>query len=122
MKTLSYLNLIFAVLYFLEYLQNGNPFAIAGVLAVVIFNWMELRGLEREQLKWPVFQWVTAALTLCFALYTGYSAVILLLDAIEYHYYPLASILLISSGLGFTLAILLHLYLGLKKSIIKKTH
>jgi len=120
-RTLSYLNLIFAVLYFLQYLQNGNSFVISGLLAAVVFNWMALRSVENGQFKWTAFHWIIAVLTLCFAVLTGYSAVIILLDAIEYNYYPITSILLFGSGLLFSAVILFHLYLCLVKSIQKKS-
>jgi hypothetical protein len=120
-STLSYLNLIFSVLYFLEYLQNSNPFVIGGLLAVVIFNWMALRNQEKNQFQWTFVQWITALLTVCFAVFTGYSAVVVLLGAIEYHYYPAAAILLVTAGLLFAITILFHLYLNLDKSIRKKS-
>lgn len=120
-RTLSYLNLIFAVLYFLEYLQNGNSFVISGLLATVIFNWLALRSLETEQFRWTVFQWLTALFTFSFALFTAYGAIVVLLDAMEYHYYPVATIGLIVCGLFFALSILFHLYLSLGKSIRKKS-
>ena len=120
-RTLSYFNLLFAVLYFLGYLQNSGAFVISGLLAVIVFNWMALRSLENEQFQWTVFHWAAAILTLSFAAFTGYTATTLLLDVVEYRYYPAPAITLISCGFIFTLAILFHLYLTLAKSIRKKS-
>ena len=120
-RTLSYLNLIFAVLYFLAYLQNSNSFVITGLLAVVVFGWMTLRSLEKEQFKWTVLQWIAGIMTFFFAVFTGYSALVVLLGAIEYNYYPVSAVVLISCGLLFALSVLLQLYLSLVKSILKKS-
>jgi hypothetical protein len=115
LRTLSYLNLIFAVLYFLAYLLNGNRWVVFGLLIVIVFNWMVLRSMETEQAKWSLLQWVAGLVTLLYASYTGYSAVLLLTDAIEYHYYPAETILLISSGLLFSFFIVLQLLMSLYK-------
>jgi hypothetical protein len=120
LRTLSYLNLIFAVLYFLSYLLNGNRWVVFGLLIVIIFNWMVLRGMETLQIKWPVLQWLAGAVTLLFASYMGYSAVLLLIDTVSYHYYPTETILLISSGLLFSFTIFLQLLISLNKKIDKK--
>jgi hypothetical protein len=109
LKTLSYFNLIFSVIYFLVYLQNGGYGPVSALLGVVVFSWMVLRGLENEQKKWPLLQWVSAVMSLIFAGLTGYGAVVLLLDAIEYQYYPLQVLLLIVSGFLFTATVLLQL-------------
>lgn len=120
LKTLSYLNLIFAVAYFLEYLQNGNRLTILGLLGVVVYNWLVLRNLEREELKWSVLQWVLACSSLCFALFIGYGAVVLLLDAIDYKYYPWNSVMLITAGTCFMLSIIFHLFISRIESSSKK--
>jgi len=109
LKTLSYFNLIFSVIYFLVYLQNGGFGPVSALLGVVVFSWMVLRGLENEQKKWPLLQWVSAVMSLIFAGLTGYGAVVLLLDAIEYQYYPLQVLLLTVSGFLFTATVLLQL-------------
>ena len=115
LRTLSYLNLLFAVLYFLAYLLNGSRWVVFGLLIVIVFNWMILRSIETLQIKWSVFQWLAGVITLLFASYMGYSAVLLLTDTIEYHYYPAETILLISSGLLFSFIIVLQLLMSLYK-------
>jgi len=118
---LSYLNLTFSVLYFLQYLQNSNSYVISGLLAVVLFNWMALRSQEKERFEWTVLHWFTALLSLSFAVFTGYTAVTVLIGSMEYRYYPFTSLMLIAAGILFTAAILFHLYLSLNKSIRKKS-
>lgn len=120
LRTLSYLNLIFSVAYFLGYLQNASRWVVLGLLSVVVFNWMVLVNAEREQFKWSVLQWAFAGLTLLFALFIGYSAVQLLLDAVEHAYYPGSNILLIAAGMLFTLVMLCHLFLSGAKTLVKK--
>ncbi|KIO76492.1 hypothetical protein TH53_14765 [Pedobacter lusitanus] len=118
---LSYLNLIFAVLYFLAYLLNGNRLVVLGLLIVIVFNWMALRNLEIRQRQWSAFQWLAALITILYAFYMGYGAVLLLLDAIRYQYYPAAAILLILSGLIFSFTIILQLFAGLYQKTNKKS-
>lgn len=120
LRTLSYLNLIFAVLYFLAYLLNGNRWVVFGLLIVIVFNWMVLRGMETLEIKWSVFQWLAGVITLLFASYMGYSTVLLLIDTIGYHYYPAETILLISSGLFLSFTVFLQLLISLYKKIDKK--
>lgn len=120
LKTLSYLNLALAVCYFLGYLQNSNALVVSGLLAGMVFNWLVLRDLERQQFKRGYFVYLLGLATLLFAAYIGYSAVLLLLDAIGYQYYPFNIILLISSGLFLALCLLLHLLNSAFKYSAKK--
>ena len=122
LRTMSYVNLIFAVCYFLAYLQNGSSTVIGGLLIVVVYSWLVLRKLERGERGSNVIQWVLAAGVLIFALYIGYSAVSTLLDAIDYQYFPGSSLLLIGSGLLFSLGLFFHLYLSLGANNEKKDH
>ena len=121
LRTLSYFNLIFSVVYFLAYQQNGSSLNIAGLLLVVIFNWLALQKLERGIFSFSVFDWLLALLTAVFALFTSYSAVLLILDVLEYAYAAWNTILLIAAGLTFALAILLQLFLAVLKILRKKT-
>ncbi|WP_158796493.1 hypothetical protein [Pedobacter sp. L105] len=115
LKNLSYLNLILSVVYFLSYLQNAGYWVVSGLLSVIVFNWLTLLSLDREQIKWFVFQWFFGAITLLFALYIGYSALQLLLDAVEHSYYPGATVGLVAAGILFTLLLLFHLFLSRAK-------
>jgi hypothetical protein len=121
LRTLSYLNLIFSVIYFLVYLQNGGFGPVSALLGVVVFSWMVLRGLENGQEKWPLLQWVAALMSLVFAGLTGYGAIVLLLDAVEYQYYPLQVLLLIVSGFLFAAAVLVQLFAAYSNNYSKKS-
>jgi hypothetical protein len=93
---------------------------ISGLLSAIVYNWLVLRNLERGQLKWSAIQWVLAALTLFFTLYLGYSAVFLLFAAMEYHYYPWASLALIGAGMLLTFSLGFHLFLSGRENLVKK--
>jgi hypothetical protein len=121
LRTLSYLNLIAAVCYFLVYLQNGSRLIIAGLLCAVVYQWLVLRSEELGQGGGnPVMQRIFAALSLLFALYLGYSAALLLLSAVEYQYYPENMLLLTGSGLLLMLGLLFHLFLSWRANSVKK--
>jgi hypothetical protein len=108
------------VCYFLAYLQNGSRAVILGLLSAVVFNWLVLWNLERGQSRWSIFQWLLAVLTLLLALSLGYSSLFLLLDVIEYGYYPGAGIILIASGVITMLSLIFHLFFSFIESLVKK--
>ena len=115
LRTLSYLNLVLAVIYFLGWLQNGNGWIIAGLLFTVVFNWLVLRNIEQSRSGWSFPQWFTAGFTLLFALFTGYSAILLSLSTIEYSNYQWDTLLLIFLGFLFSCTLLSHLFLSRPK-------
>lgn len=115
LRTLSYLNLVLAVIYFLGWLQNGNGWIITGLLFTVVFNWLVLRSIEQARSGWSFPQWFTAGFTLLFALFTGYSAILLSLSTIEYSNYQWDTLLLIFLGFLFSCTLLSHLFLSRPK-------
>ena len=115
LRTLSYLNLILAVVYFLGWLQNGSGWIIAGLLFTVVFNWLVLRSMEQAISGWSFAQWFTAVFTLLFALFTGYSATLLSLSTIEYSNYQWNTLLLIFLGFLFSGTLLIQLFLSRPK-------
>ncbi len=121
LSKLSYFNLLLSVLYFFTWLQDGGSWAIGGLLLVIVFNWATLRNIEKQQFNWPVFQWVTGLLSILFAVYLCYGAVVLLLDAAEHQYYPGATVLLVISELIFAFSIILQVILAYMKKTDKKT-
>ncbi len=120
LKTFSYLNLIFAVSYFLGYLQNGGRLAILGLLTVVVYNWLVLLDTERRRLRLKVLRWILAFPTFLFALFIGYGDVVLLLDSIDHQYYPWGIIVLITFGLCFAISIIFHLFASIRENYVKK--
>jgi len=120
LRTLSYLNLVFAVVYFLAYLQDGNIIVVLGLLVVVVFNWLALLNLENEKPDWSMWQWFCGGITILYALYMGYGAISLFIDTIAHHYYPGVSVRLIISGLFFAFTIFLQLFKSWQEKIDKK--
>ncbi|MET1053748.1 MAG: hypothetical protein ABWY16_00430 [Pedobacter sp.] len=120
LRTLSYLNLIGTVCYFLAYLQNGNSIVITGLLGVIVYQWLSLRNQERGQSSWTVIQLIFAFLTLVFALYLGYGGFSLLLSLMEYQYYPLSSLTLVGYGLLLMFSLLFHLFFSWRANSVKK--
>lgn len=120
LRNLSYLNLIFSVCYFLAYLQNGSPLVIFGLLSVVVYNWLILRSMEQQEPKRNLLQWLFGAVSLCFALYITYGDVVLVADAMSYHYYPQSTVILVTAGLLFALSIIFHLFKSYLTISVKK--
>lgn len=122
LKNLSYFNLVLAVCYFLLYLQNGSSFVIAGLLGVVVYNWIILRNMERSEKAWKLWQVIPLLLSLFFALYTGFSSFELLLDALDYHFFPAGTVWMIIMGSVFVMAIVSQIFLSWKYINGKKDH
>jgi len=120
LRTLSYFNLAGTVCYFLVYLQNGSRYVILGLLSAIVYQWLILRSQERGQGGLTMFQRLFAAITFIFALYLGYSALLLLFSAIEYQYYPWGTLLLTGSGFLLMLGLLFHLFLSWRANSLKK--
>lgn len=120
LRTLSYVNLIFAVGYFLAYLQNSSPQVITGLLSVVIFNWLVLRRLEKNNWRQDIWWWILAVASLGFSGYISYGAIALLLDAADFQYYPSSILILSGSGLLLTISVIFHLFLSFSKINWKK--
>lgn len=121
LRTLSYVNLVGTVCYFLAYLQNGSGPVILGLLGVVIYQWLSLRSLELGQSNLTPINLFFAILTLVFAIYLGYSSFSLLLSSMQYQYYPWSSLLLIGAGILLTLSLLFHLFLSWRANSVKKS-
>lgn len=121
LKAISFFNLIFAVVYFLVYLQNGNGWIVLGLLAVVVFNWIVIRSLETGQLNRTALYWVFVLPDVSFGLFTGYNHIHLLIDVIDSGYYPWNTVRLITSGLVFATTILLQVFLSWFEFKLKKT-
>lgn len=120
LRNLSYLNLIFSVCYFLAYLQNGGPLVIAGLLSVVVYNWLVLRSMEQLEQKRTLMQWLFGIVSGCFALYITYGDIRLVSDAISYNYFPQTTIVLVTAGLLFALSIIFHLFKSYLTTSVKK--
>lgn len=99
LKTLSYFNIFFAVIYFMEYLQNSSYWVISGLITVIIYNWLILLQLESGKPGIPGPGMPFGAAAFCYAVYTAFNALKLSFSAIEEDYLDRAMTILCMSAL-----------------------
>jgi hypothetical protein len=86
LRTLSYANIVFAVVYFLAFLLNSMSYAIAGVLLTVIFNFMVIRILERGG-RFNLITYVVGTMCLIFAGFLILWLSHIISSSIAHHYF-----------------------------------
>ena len=86
MQKLSSLNIILSVIYMLVYLKSGTFNSTAGILAIIVFNWLGLRSFELDTYKWGIWHYLTGVWSLYFIGTLIYGAVNILSAAIEFDF------------------------------------
>jgi hypothetical protein len=121
-KLLVYLNLIFAVLYFLLYLQEGSWYAISGILMVIAFSVLSMTEDVRFTAAKKLAFYSCAIVSAGFSGFLVFSSLYIVLDAIDHDYFPLRIILFCAFGLAFSFSILsiliyVFLYKGDRRNV-----
>lgn len=119
LRSLSYINLILLVCYFLAYLQNGSAFTVFGLLGATVFSWLILRRLEGQK-PFRFAENLFAVITLGFCFWLTLGAVNQLLDAIDYQYFPFSLLSLISYSFLLAILLSLHVWQSSREYLLKK--
>lgn len=85
-QRLSSLNIIFAIIYVLLYLKSGTFNSTAGILAIIVFNWLGLRSFQVEEYKWGIWHYLIGGWTLYFIGTLVYGFENILSAAIEFNF------------------------------------
>ena len=114
---LAYLNLFFAAVYFLLFLQAGGGFVISGLFMVVIFALLCALGKETLGIMYRIASYFCGAQSFIFAIFLLYSGWYIMSDSIAHAYYSMDSVLLtVFNGL-FGVSILALLMFFIKISL-----
>jgi len=70
LKTLSYLNIAFALAYFISYLMNSFSFAILGIILVIVNSGMVIARAE-EARGFSLINYILGGATVVFAAFLG---------------------------------------------------
>ena len=107
-QKLSYLNIIFSVIYVLVYLKNGLLNSTIGIFMVIVFNWLALRGNQLENFRWNIWHFITGLWSLCYVGYIMYGLINIFISAFEYEFVSddTRTFLVLSSV--FSIAVILH--------------
>lgn len=108
LQTLSYFNIIFALVYVLVYLKDGTLNSTAGILMVIVFNWLALRSYQLDDYKWKVWHYLIGAWSLYYAGYIMYGLINILTAVFEYNYVSNDTISFLTLSGVFCLAVISH--------------
>ncbi len=86
LKTLSYLNIAFAILYFLLYLLNSTAYAMAGIVVVIFFNTLVLRNIEQRK-TFKLVHFMIGATNVFFAAFLVLWVTHVILSSMRYNYF-----------------------------------
>ncbi|MES2829194.1 MAG: hypothetical protein V4687_13610 [Bacteroidota bacterium] len=113
LRTLSYVNIAFAILYFLLYLLNSTSYAMAGIFVVIVFNALVLRNIEQQK-KFKLVHFIIGSTNLFFAGFLILWVTHIILSSFRYNYFG-HSWLYISICIPFILSIAVHFVLVFRK-------
>lgn len=120
LRTLSYINIAFAILYFLLYLLNSTSFAMAGIFVVIAFNALVLRNVELQR-EFKLVHFIIGCTNVFFAGFLVLWVTHVILSSLRYNYFG-HSWLYISLCIPFIICIVLHFVLVFKKFRQSVTH
>ncbi|SHG80763.1 hypothetical protein [Pedobacter caeni] len=110
LRSLSYVNILLAIVYLLMFLLNGSTMVILGLLLVVILNILVIKKIQDG---WGKTKWIHYGLSLCclgFAAFLLVGLVHIVRSSIAYHYFSNTLTYIVLTGL-FLLCIIVHFLL-----------
>ena len=119
-QKLSYFNLIFAIVYVLVYLKDGTLNSTAGILIVIVFNWLALKSYQLENYKWKLWHYLTGLWSLYYAGFVLYGAMNILISSFEYNFVSNDTKTFLSLSFVFSLAVGIHFVIFLWNSLKHK--
>lgn len=86
LKTLSYINIFLALIYYVSYLISSYSFAVLGILVVVTYNGVVIGSIERDR-AFSRWHYGLAILNLLFASFLVIWTVNIIRSSIEHNYF-----------------------------------
>lgn len=86
LRSISFINIALAILYFLFYLLNSTSYAMIGVFLVISFSALTIRNAEKE-IKPSVIYFILGVLVLVFAGFLAVWTYNVVLSSLEYGYF-----------------------------------
>ncbi|MES2417783.1 MAG: hypothetical protein V4541_06320 [Bacteroidota bacterium] len=116
LQKLSYFNLIAAIVYLLTYLRNGTLGSTAGILMVIVFNWLCLRSYQLDNYSWKAGHYLTGLWSLYFVSTLLYGSVNIMNSLTEYDFISNDTIFYLSISFIFCTVVIAHFILYLFRS------
>lgn len=119
-QKLSSLNIIFAIIYVLLYLKSGTFNSTAGILVIIIFNWLGLRSFQLDDYKWGIWHYLTGVWTVYFIGTLIYGSLNILSAAIEFDFITNDTLTNLILTFAFSLLVLVYFCLYFWKNYLLK--
>ena len=109
LQKLSYINLILAIVYVLVYLKSGTFHSTAGILVVIIFNWLYIKAYQIDDYKWKIWHYVTGLWCLYFIGTIGYGSINVIMTSVESDFISNETVNYLLLSVLFSLLVVFHL-------------
>jgi hypothetical protein len=86
LKSLSYVNIVLALVYFVAYLMNSYSWPIPAMLLVIVYNGLVIRNVEKE-IRFTAVHYALGAVCLLFAGFLTLWVVNIVRSSIAYNYF-----------------------------------
>ncbi len=116
LQKLSYFNLILGIIYVLVYLKSGTFNSTAGILMIIVFNWLCLRSFQLDEYKWKGWHYLTAIWSLYYIGTLLYGAFHILNAAITFDFVSNDTLIFLIMSFGLSIAVLTHLVIYFLKN------
>jgi len=121
-QQLSFLNIVLAILYVLVYLKSGTFNSTAGILMIIVFNWLGSRSFELDDYRWRIWHYFFGLWSLYFIGTLIYGAVNILGDVILYKVMGDETLSYLIINFVFCISVAVHLIIYLVKNYKQSIH
>ncbi|MEN0096170.1 MAG: hypothetical protein AAGB30_12355 [Pedobacter sp.] len=109
LQKLSYFNIFFALVYVLLYLKSGTLNSTAGILAIIVFNWLYIRGYHLGDYRWKSWHFIFGAWSAYFAGFMLYATYNIIKVSIAVDFWADDTVVNILISLFFSLLVWVHI-------------
>jgi hypothetical protein len=121
LQRLSYFNLFLAVVYLVVYLRNSTLSAVAGILVIIIINWLCLLSFEKDDYKWAFWHYLISIGCLYFIGTLGYGLINIISASVEFDFITIDNLIYVTVTFALCVSVILQLilyFLAHRKAII----
>lgn len=90
------------------YLRTGTLNTTAGILFIILFNWLSLVGFEKGNYRWKIWHYFTGAWSLYFAGFLGYGLFGIINASVEFNFITSENLTYVISTILFCAMVILH--------------
>ncbi|RZL38677.1 MAG: hypothetical protein EOO96_02400 [Pedobacter sp.] len=121
LQRLSYINLIFAIIYLLVFLRSGTLNSTVGIFVIIVLNWLCIRSYQLDNYKWSYFHYPIALWVLYYGVKLLYGWQNIFFTTVEYDFVSNDTLTYLILTFLFSVLTLTHLVLYFLKSVRKES-